>query len=160
MLMDELQGMGESNAAIGRRPSLSRDTFLAAAAGYHTRAWLDDLTPEQQVAVLSSNAADIGTLPPDAPAMEDTHITATFQVCINQVLGLTIDLACTACELIKARLHVACAQPQVIYMIGWSPHESQQRADRRGTATRSLSSLGSVKVTKTEAGSIDLMEKK
>jgi len=30
---------------------------------------------------------------------------------------------------------------QVIYMIGWAPHSTQQRADKRGTATRKLTEI-------------------
>jgi len=31
---------------------------------------------------------------------------------------------------------------QVLYMIGWAPHSSQQKPKRRGSATVSLKSLG------------------
>jgi NADH dehydrogenase [ubiquinone] 1 alpha subcomplex assembly factor 5 len=38
---------------------------------------------------------------------------------------------------------------EVIYMIGWAPHESQQRPNRRGTAVKSMKDIS---VTKTTAG--------
>lgn len=40
---------------------------------------------------------------------------------------------------------------QVIYMIGWSPHESQQRPLRRGSAQRSMKEIGSPTVDHVEA---------
>lgn len=98
VLMEELQGMGEQNAAVGRRgvngtPPTSHETFLAAAAAYQYRASL-----------LSSNDKDSS-----ANALEvASSIPASFQV---------------------------------IYMIGWAPHSSQQKADKRGTATRKLSEI-------------------
>lgn len=97
MLMEELQGMGEENAGIGRRgtdgrPYMGRDAFLAAAAIYHASA------------AASSQGSEIAKV----VKLDTVAIPATFQV---------------------------------IYMIGWAPHESQQRADKRGTASRSLSEI-------------------
>jgi NADH dehydrogenase [ubiquinone] 1 alpha subcomplex assembly factor 5 len=98
VLMEELQGMGEANAAVGRRgadgtPPTSRDTLLAAAAAYHYRASMP--TSEEE--------ASASELLPPAPS-----VPASFQV---------------------------------IYMIGWAPHSTQQRADKRGTATRKLTEI-------------------
>jgi NADH dehydrogenase [ubiquinone] 1 alpha subcomplex assembly factor 5 len=39
--MEHLQGMGESNAVLTRRPYVSRETFLAAAAIYQGEATSD-----------------------------------------------------------------------------------------------------------------------
>lgn len=39
-------------------------------------------------------------------------------------------------------LTVEDARMQIIYMSGWAPHESQQRAKARGSAELSLSDLG------------------
>ena len=86
-LMEHLQGMGESNAALSARSGVRRDTLLAAAAAYQAGYGKDE---------------------------EGT----------DSVNGL-----------VKASF-------QVIYMIGWSPHESQPTPKRRGSATHSLSSLG------------------
>ncbi len=79
VLMEHLQGMGESNAILTRRPYVSRETFLAAAAIYQ------ELYGE-----------------------EDGSVPATFQV---------------------------------VYMIGWTPHESQPKPKKRGSAQQSLKTL-------------------
>ena len=83
-MMHTLQGMGENNAIAMRRPYVSRDTMLAAAAAYE---------------------AIYGD--------ENGVVPATFQV---------------------------------IYLSGWAPHESQQQAKKRGSATVSLSEIGEVTV--------------
>ncbi|XP_072907371.1 arginine-hydroxylase NDUFAF5, mitochondrial [Hemitrygon akajei] len=79
-LMEDLQGMGESNCAWSRKPMLHRDTMLAAAAVYKEMYGNDD-----------------GSVP------------ATFQI---------------------------------LYMIGWKPHESQAKPARRGSATLSMGDIG------------------
>ncbi|XP_062912208.1 arginine-hydroxylase NDUFAF5, mitochondrial isoform X2 [Mobula hypostoma] len=79
-LMEDLQGMGESNCAWSRKPMLHRDTMLAAAAIYKEMYGNDD-----------------GSVP------------ATFQI---------------------------------LYMIGWKPHESQAKPARRGSATLSMGDIG------------------
>ncbi|CAM9587522.1 unnamed protein product [Ascophyllum nodosum] len=81
-LMEHLQGMGESNAATNRRPRVSRETLLAAAAAYQA------LYGE-----------------------EDGTVQATFQI---------------------------------VYMIGWAPHESQPQPKRRGSGK---ARIGDVTVT-------------
>lgn len=40
---------------------------------------------------------------------------------------------------------------QVIYMIGWSPHESQKQPARRGSAQRSMKEIGTPAVSHVEA---------
>ena len=94
VLMDELQRMGEANAATGRRDRVGRDTLVAAAAAYH---------------------ALYSEPPPDAPDAD-------------------------AAAQLAAR--VVPATFQVIYMIGWAPHEQQQQPDRRGSASKSMRDLG------------------
>uniref|UniRef100_UPI00398F2ED3 arginine-hydroxylase NDUFAF5, mitochondrial n=1 Tax=Pristiophorus japonicus TaxID=55135 RepID=UPI00398F2ED3 len=79
-VMEDLQGMGESNCAWSRKPLLHRDTMLAAAAIYKEMYGNDD-----------------GSVP------------ATFQI---------------------------------LYMIGWKPHESQAKPAQRGSATLSIGDLG------------------
>lgn len=84
-LMEDLQGMGESNAASNRRDRVSRETLLAGAAAYQA---------------LHGEA--------------DGTIEATFQI---------------------------------IYMIGWAPHESQPKAKRRGSGQ---AVIGDVMVTQSQ----------
>eukprot|EP00903_Cladosiphon_okamuranus_P019407 g17843.t1 len=84
VLMEHLQGMGESNAAVNSRPRVSRETMLAAAAAYQA------LYGE-----------------------ENGTIEATFQV---------------------------------VYMIGWAPHESQPQPKRRGSGQ---ARIGDVTITET-----------
>ncbi|XP_041068155.1 arginine-hydroxylase NDUFAF5, mitochondrial isoform X2 [Carcharodon carcharias] len=79
-VMEDLQGMGESNCAWCRKPLLHRDTMLAAAAIYKEMYGNDD-----------------GSVP------------ATFQI---------------------------------LYMIGWKPHELQAKPAQRGSATLSIGDLG------------------
>ncbi|GCC28911.1 arginine-hydroxylase NDUFAF5, mitochondrial [Chiloscyllium punctatum] len=81
-VMEDLQGMGESNCAWSRKPLLHRDTMLAAAAVYKEMYGNDD-----------------GSVP------------ATFQI---------------------------------LYMIGWKPHESQAQPAQRGSATFSFGDLGNI----------------
>ncbi|XP_060687073.1 arginine-hydroxylase NDUFAF5, mitochondrial isoform X2 [Hemiscyllium ocellatum] len=81
-VMEDLQGMGESNCAWSRKPLLHRDTMLAAAAVYKEMYGNDD-----------------GSVP------------ATFQI---------------------------------LYMIGWKPHESQAKPAQRGSATFSFGDLGNI----------------
>ncbi|XP_048392932.1 arginine-hydroxylase NDUFAF5, mitochondrial isoform X1 [Stegostoma tigrinum] len=81
-IMEDLQGMGESNCAWSRKPLLHRDTMLAAAAIYKEMYGNDD-----------------GSVP------------ATFQI---------------------------------LYMIGWKPHESQAKPAQRGSATLSFGDLGNI----------------
>ncbi|XP_048456531.1 arginine-hydroxylase NDUFAF5, mitochondrial isoform X2 [Rhincodon typus] len=81
-IMEDLQGMGESNCAWSRKPLLHRDTMLAAAAIYKEMYGNDN-----------------GSVP------------ATFQI---------------------------------LYMIGWKPHESQAKPARRGSATLSFGDLGNI----------------
>lgn len=38
---------------------------------------------------------------------------------------------------------------EVIYMIGWAPHESQQQPNKRGSASKSMKDIS---ITKTKAG--------
>ncbi|CAM9498829.1 unnamed protein product [Scytosiphon promiscuus] len=85
VLMEHLQGMGESNAAVNARPRVSRETMLAAAAAYQELYGEDDGT-----------------------------IQATFQV---------------------------------VYMIGWAPHESQPQPKRRGSGQ---ARIGDVTVTESK----------
>eukprot|EP00752_Nemacystus_decipiens_P005287 g4795.t1 len=85
VLMEHLQGMGESNAAVNSRPRVSRETMLAAAAAYQALYGEDDGT-----------------------------IQATFQV---------------------------------VYMIGWAPHESQPQPKRRGSGQ---ARIGDVTVTESK----------
>lgn len=79
VLMEHLQGMGESSAILTRRQHVSRETFLAAAAIYQ------ELYGEN-----------------------DGSVPATFQV---------------------------------VYMIGWAPHESQPQPKKRGSGKVSLKML-------------------
>ncbi|CAB1104389.1 unnamed protein product [Ectocarpus sp. CCAP 1310/34] len=85
VLMEHLQGMGESNAAMNTRPRVSRETMLAAAAAYQELYGEDDGT-----------------------------VQATFQV---------------------------------VYMIGWAPHESQPQPKRRGSGQ---ARIGDVTVTQSK----------
>ncbi|XP_078086499.1 arginine-hydroxylase NDUFAF5, mitochondrial isoform X2 [Mustelus asterias] len=79
-VMEDLQGMGESNCAWSRKPLLHRDTMLAAAAIYK-----------------------------EMYGNNDGSVPATFQI---------------------------------LYMIGWKPHESQAKPAQRGSATLSIGDLG------------------
>ncbi|XP_043552571.1 arginine-hydroxylase NDUFAF5, mitochondrial isoform X2 [Chiloscyllium plagiosum] len=81
-VMEDLQGMGESNCAWSRKPLLHRDTMLAAAAVYKEMYGNDD-----------------GSVP------------ATFQI---------------------------------LYMIGWKPHDSQAKPAQKGSATFSFGDLGNI----------------
>mmetsp|Transcript_62860 Transcript_62860/g.123490 ORF Transcript_62860/g.123490 Transcript_62860/m.123490 type:complete len:401 (-) Transcript_62860:72-1274(-) len=135
MVMDELQGMGESSASIGRRkwpstkPALnldqesaapravSRDTFLAAAATYHyTAAVFEEKTTQRSAG--KDDGDDGEGLGGDSGQGSSTNLHE-----------LTVP-----------------ATFQVVYMIGWAPHGSQQKPDCRGTASRSLNEIS---VTKT-----------
>jgi NADH dehydrogenase [ubiquinone] 1 alpha subcomplex assembly factor 5 len=79
--MEHLQRMGESNACLNRRPSMSVDTFLASACIYDEMYPLDEGDDSER------------------------NVEATVQV---------------------------------IYGIGWKPHESQPKPKERGSATRRI----------------------
>ncbi|MBN3309190.1 NDUF5 hydroxylase, partial [Amia calva] len=81
-VMNDLQGMGESNCAWNRKSILHRDTMLAAAAIYK-----------------------------EMYGSEDGSVPATFQI---------------------------------LYMIGWKPHESQAKPAQRGSAMLSFGDLGKI----------------
>uniref|UniRef100_A0A667XQM2 Arginine-hydroxylase NDUFAF5, mitochondrial n=1 Tax=Myripristis murdjan TaxID=586833 RepID=A0A667XQM2_9TELE len=81
-VMNDLQGMGESNCAWNRRALLHRDTMLAAAAVYK-----------------------------EMYGNEDGSVPATFEI---------------------------------LYMIGWKPHESQAKPAKRGSATASFGDLSKI----------------
>lgn len=82
VLMEHLQRMGENNACIKRKGSISKDVLLAAACIY------DHMFPLE------------GSSPQD--------IEATIQV---------------------------------IYGIGWKPHDTQQKPKHRGTATHKVGEI-------------------
>uniref|UniRef100_H3BAF0 Arginine-hydroxylase NDUFAF5, mitochondrial n=1 Tax=Latimeria chalumnae TaxID=7897 RepID=H3BAF0_LATCH len=84
-VMEDLQGMGESNCSWNRKSLLHRDTMLAAAAIYK-----------------------------DMYGNDDGSVAATFQI---------------------------------LYMIGWKPHESQAKAAKRGSANMSFSDLEKLHVS-------------
>mmetsp|Transcript_11240 Transcript_11240/g.18341 ORF Transcript_11240/g.18341 Transcript_11240/m.18341 type:complete len:390 (-) Transcript_11240:1419-2588(-) len=79
--MEHLSAMGESNAVLHRRPAVSRETMLAAAAIYQ-----------------------------DMFGREDGYVPATFEI---------------------------------VFMIGWNPHESQPKPMARGAQDTSLADLAS-----------------
>jgi len=79
--MEHLQRMGESNACLSRRPSMSPDTFLASACIYDEMYQLEGQEPHEN------------------------DVEATVQV---------------------------------IYGIGWTPHESQPKPKERGSATQKI----------------------
>ncbi|XP_078261786.1 arginine-hydroxylase NDUFAF5, mitochondrial isoform X1 [Rhinoraja longicauda] len=79
-VMEDLQGMGESNCAWNRKSMLHRDTILAAAAIYK-----------------------------EMYGNKDGSVPATFQI---------------------------------LYMIGWKPHESQALPAKRGSASVSMGDIG------------------
>ncbi|MBN3320237.1 NDUF5 hydroxylase, partial [Atractosteus spatula] len=81
-VLNDLQGMGESNCAWNRKPMLHRDTMLAAAAIYK-----------------------------EMYGSEDGSVPATFEI---------------------------------LYMIGWKPHESQAKPAKRGSANMSFGDLGKI----------------
>jgi len=101
VLMEHLQRMGEGNACVNRRESVSRGTFLAAACVY------------DEMFKLEAGGRD--------DHVEDREVEATVQV---------------------------------IYAIGWSPHDSQQKPDDRGSATMKV---GETVVEKTTAADIDMI---
>lgn len=47
---------------------------------------------------------------------------------------------------------MVCCMIQVIYMTGWSPHERQQRAMARGSATKSFEDLQAMIEKQNKAG--------
>lgn len=108
MVMDELHGMGEQNAAEGRRARVGRDTFVAAAAAYHHLAFTDEIEAQKR-RMDEGSGDDEATW--DGECLSTLPVPATFEV---------------------------------IHMIGWSPHHSQQPAEKRGTATRSLKDISVV----------------
>lgn len=79
-LMDDLKGMGESNAITERRKAFTPRSFFAAANDYYTGEY----------------------------TAQDQTITASFEI---------------------------------ISLIGWAPHESQQQPLRRGSATARLETV-------------------
>lgn len=81
-VMEDLQGMGESNCAWSRKSMLHRDTMLAAAAIYK-----------------------------EMYGNQDGSVPATYQV---------------------------------LYMIGWKPHESQAQPAKRGSASISMGDIGNL----------------
>lgn len=81
-VLEDLQGMGESNCSWNRKPLLHRETMLAAAAVYQ-----------------------------EMYGNEDGSVPATFQI---------------------------------LYMIGWKPHESQAKPAKRGSGTVSFRDIGHV----------------
>ncbi|XP_030634803.1 arginine-hydroxylase NDUFAF5, mitochondrial [Chanos chanos] len=81
-VMDDLQGMGESNCAWNRKSLLHRDSILAAAAIYK-----------------------------EMYGSEDGSVPATFEI---------------------------------LYMIGWKPHESQAKPAKRGSADVSFADLSKI----------------
>ncbi|XP_055494881.1 arginine-hydroxylase NDUFAF5, mitochondrial isoform X2 [Leucoraja erinacea] len=83
-VMEDLQGMGESNCAWSRKSMLHRDTMLAAAAIYK-----------------------------EMYGNQDGSVPATYQV---------------------------------LYMIGWKPHESQAQPAKRGSASVSMGDIGNLPV--------------
>ena len=79
--------MGESNAALGRRPYVSRETFLAAAAAYHTNMHWD--AEEGRVPDMEKDE--------DMEAVQEP-ISASFQVSSTRVASQSSAAALRARE--------------------------------------------------------------
>ncbi|GFS96746.1 arginine-hydroxylase NDUFAF5, mitochondrial [Nephila pilipes] len=85
-LLEDLRGMGETNAAWNRKPCIHRDSLLAASAIYR-----------------------------DMYGNEDRTIPATFEI---------------------------------IYLIGWKPHESQAKPAKRGSGKISMKTISNLENVK------------
>lgn len=94
VLMEHLQRMGENNASIKRKTTISKDVLLSASCLY------DYMFP--------------------------LHVDDSITLSTSEI-EVTV---------------------QVIYAIGWKPHESQQQPKQRGTATHRV---GEIVVDKTKA---------
>lgn len=108
--------------------ALRRDTFLAAAAHSHyaaaaaaAQAATDDAAAAAAATAAAEAAGDGGGV---GGGVED-DATTTPQPQLPPLSEIPVQ-----------------ATFQVTYMIGWAPHESQQRPDRRGSAKRSLTEIG------------------
>ena len=141
LLMEELQLMGEGNVCVMRRERVSRDTFVAAAAAYEfafgaggVGGGVDDCED------VSDGACENETVSESVSGRD----AATNNNNINNSSSdddSGEDSAATSEEEEEEEGSSVRATFQVLYMIGWAPHASQQQPKERGSATTSFKDL-------------------
>ncbi|KAK0568468.1 hypothetical protein OC861_001949 [Tilletia horrida] len=114
-LMSDLRQMGESNAVMGRRSGLRRDTLLASAAIYealHKEGPKRFQTPDGQIHELGADSASQQVEFVDEHGEKEEAITDGVPATFN-----------------------------VIYMIGWAPSDTQRKSLSRGSGKTDLKSV-------------------
>lgn len=115
-VVTHLRAMGESNGVAERQRVLPRDTALASAAVMHTMFAQQGGRGEGEQPADAAGATSAPPPPPSAAARRDSSSP-------------------------QPSIPVSY---QVLYMTGWSPAPTQQRAAARGSATVSLEQLAEV----------------
>jgi NADH dehydrogenase [ubiquinone] 1 alpha subcomplex assembly factor 5 len=113
ILMEHLQRMGEGHASFNRHYSVGSDTFLAMASLYQNL-----YNVEQHHQQTTHNSQE--TIANDN----------------NQAKSIEVEV-----EEEEENEDGVIATFQIIYMIGWSPHNSQPKPCQRGTAVKSLKDM-------------------
>ncbi|CAI7775963.1 unnamed protein product, partial [Closterium sp. NIES-54] len=152
-VVQHLRSLGETDCTLHHAQPLPRDTALAAAAIY---AYMFPARPPPSDAHsppdLASGAEARGA---EEQGRDEDGVVATFQNSQHAHRPLPPALSPHPtlssqpnCLPVKVILQCSTIQPppppnsvQVIFMAGWAPHESQQRARPRGSAAASLHAL-------------------
>ena len=147
--MEHLQGMGDSNACIGRLPHVGKDVMLAAATVYQHAfgtEWVDDYenaesgSPEGGQEYPEEDDPEFGM----KGVPEGKDVAATSRGSASGELTARNSSKKTTSEDGGDEddpIPIPCTF-QSIHMIGWKHHESQQKPLTRGSAQRSLTELG------------------
>ena len=125
---------------------LRRDTALAAAAVYHFMSNPPENVPPGSEGDLDTekNGYDVKVSAdqcPDAEVQDGqlSSVPATYQVVVVDAMSdLLLHLRST---FLKWFVLFHFCEYQVIFLSGWAPHESQQVAKKRGSATVSFHDL-------------------
>lgn len=160
--MEHLQGMGDSNACIGRLGYVGQDTLLAAAAVYqhaYGSEWASDYEQNQSGSGGGGSDDQDESSSFDYPEEDDPEFEDDDALSgdgLEDASGLGNDgggdssndppekvVSHVVDETEKAVPSIPCTF-QSIHMIGWKHHESQQVPLERGSAARSFKELASV----------------
>jgi len=147
--MEHLQGMGDSNACVGRLGYIGSDVLLATAAVYqhaYGSEWASDYQqPQNDDELHADNVSDEFGEEDQDPEFELEDADASSPPSQDEAVGTSGE----ATEDDEA-IDDATSDPtipctfQSIHMIGWKEHESQQVPLERGSAQRSLKEIASV----------------
>ena len=150
-VMEHLQGMGDSNACVGRLGYVGQDTLLAAAAVYqhaYGSEWASDYAQEDHGGVDQDEGSTFDYPEEDDSEFEDDLASDRLEEQdgssnARDSIGDSLAAGSHADELGKAVPSIPCTF-QSIHMIGWKHHKSQQVPLERGSAARSFKELASV----------------